>query len=211
MVNVAKIKALAKEKGVSITFLCQKVGQGAWYLNDVSRGKAPMPSDRLKTIADILGTTPEYLCDENDQKENVVSEIVTLNQQKVRLVPLFETVSAGFGAFASNHITDYIPCYIDSDSEARETIAIKVQGDSMFPKIEPGDTIIVHKQDSVDSGSVAVVLLDGEEGLVKKVVYGADWIELHSFNPMYPVRRFEGPQVLRLRVVGLVQKVIKDL
>jgi repressor LexA len=69
----------------------------------------------------------------------------------------------------------------------------------------------VHKQTSVDSGSVAVVLLDGEEGLVKKVLYGEDWIELHSFNPMYPVMRFEGKDVLRLKVVGLVKTVVKRL
>ena len=68
-----------------------------------------------------------------------------------------------------------------------------------------------NKQTSVDSGSVAVVLLDGDEGLVKKVFYGADWIELHSINPMYPPVRFDGPDVMRIQVVGLVKKVIKEI
>ena len=54
-------------------------------------------------------------------------------------------------------------------------------------------------------------LLDGEEGLVKKVVYGSDWIELHSINPYYPVRRFDGEEVLRLRVVGLVKGCFRDI
>ena len=81
----------------------------------------------------------------------------------------------------------------------------------MFPKIENGDIIQVHRQTSVDSGSIAVVLIDGEDGVVKRVEYGNDWIELHSINPMYPVRRFEGADVLRLRVVGLVKKIIKDV
>jgi len=69
VVNITKIKALAKEKGISITFLCQKVGQGAWYLNDVAKGKAPMPPERLSIIAELLGTTAEYLCDDSDIKE----------------------------------------------------------------------------------------------------------------------------------------------
>ena len=81
----------------------------------------------------------------------------------------------------------------------------------MYPKIEDGDLIQVHKQDSIDSGEIAVVLLDGEEGLVKKVIYGPTWIELHSINPMYPVQRFEDADVLRLRVVGKVKGVFKAL
>ena len=62
-----------------------------------------------------------------------------------------------------------------------------------------------------ESGSIAVMLLDGEEGLVKKVLYGDNWIELHSINPYYPVRRFEGEDVLRLRVVGLVKGIFREL
>jgi repressor LexA len=80
----------------------------------------------------------------------------------------------------------------------------------MYPKIEDGDIIQVHKQDSVDSGSLAVVLVDGEEALVKKVVYGETWIELHSINPMYKTVRFNGADVLRVRVLGLVRKIIKN-
>lgn len=74
----------------------------------------------------------------------------------------------------------------------------------MYPKIEDGDIIIVRKQTSVDSGDIAVLLLDDDEGLVKKVNYGSDWIELVSINPEYKPRRFEGREVLRLRVVGKV-------
>jgi repressor LexA len=127
------------------------------------------------------------------------------------MIPLFESVSAGFGALAVDEIVDYIPAYIPDASEAAETICIKVHGDSMFPKIEDGDVIQVHKQESVDSGSIAVVLMDGEDGLVKKVIYGDTWIELHSVNPMYKTQRFNGRDVLRIRVVGLVQKIIKDV
>ena len=81
----------------------------------------------------------------------------------------------------------------------------------MFPKIEDGDIVQVHKQESVDSGSIAVVLVDGDEGLVKRVSYGEDWIELQSINPMYQAMRFEGEDVLRVRVVGLVTQITKGV
>ncbi|MBD5104080.1 MAG: S24 family peptidase [Ruminococcaceae bacterium] len=49
-------------------------------------------------------------------------------------------------------------------------MGLRIHGDSMYPKIEDGDIIVVRKQSSVDSGSIAVILVDGEEGLVKNRV-----------------------------------------
>lgn len=95
--------------------------------------------------------------------------------------------------------------------EAKETIAIKVAGDSMYPKIEDGDTIVIHKQDSVDSGQIAVVLIDGEDAVVKKVKYDKSWVDLISINPEYKTRHFEKEEVNRLRVLGLVKQIIKTV
>lgn len=70
IVNIDKIKALAKSKGISITHLCSAVGQGPYYLNDVkNKLNGKMPDERLQIIADKLGTTAEYLRDETDDPE----------------------------------------------------------------------------------------------------------------------------------------------
>lgn len=124
-------------------------------------------------------------------------------------IPVFESVSAGFGAYADSMVVDYVPLLVHNSAEVPLLMGLKVQGDSMYPKIEDGDIIVVRKQNSVDSGSIAVVLIDGEEGVVKKVEYGADWIDLVSINPEYKTRRFEGEEVLRLRVLGLVKQIVK--
>jgi transcriptional regulator with XRE-family HTH domain len=80
MVNIDKIKDLAKEKGLSITFICQAVGQGPYYLNDVKRRNGSIPEERLKTIADTLGTTVEYLTDQTEQKEKPAETEVDLDK-----------------------------------------------------------------------------------------------------------------------------------
>lgn len=80
MVNIDKIKALAKEKGVSITFLCQAIGQGAYYFNDVKRRNGNIPEDRLQIIADTLNTTVEYLTDKTDQKEKPTPKEVDVDK-----------------------------------------------------------------------------------------------------------------------------------
>lgn len=183
--------------------LAQKVGyKDRSSIAKIESGERDIRQKKLIEFAKALNTTPQWLMG-YEEKTNISA----VYQKNIRMIPVFESVSAGFGAYADDQILDYCPFIISSEKEAAETIAIRVSGDSMSPKIEDGDIIRVHKQESVDSGSIAVVLLDGEEGLVKKVVYGSDWIELHSINPYYPIRRFEGEEVLRLRVVGLVKGV----
>ena len=75
----------------------------------------------------------------------------------------------------------------------------------MYPEFKEGDLVFVQVQPSVESGSYAVVTVDDEIGMVKKVVYDKDFVELQSVNPMYPPRRFEQEDVLRVRVFGLVK------
>ena len=81
----------------------------------------------------------------------------------------------------------------------------------MYPKIEDEDIVVVRKQSSVDSGQIAVVLIDNEDGLVKKVIYDKDTIELHSINPEYQTKIFNGKDVLRVSIVGLVRQIIKNV
>jgi repressor LexA len=165
----------------------------------------------LQKIADYFGITTEQLLAEPEQKTTPNASVSILEQRNVHMIPLYENVSAGFGALAIDNVIDYIPAYIPTAAEAAETIFIRVRGDSMYPTIDDGDIIQVRKQSTVDSGSVAVVLLDEDEALVKRVVFGRDWIELHSFNPMFKTIRLNGSDALRVRVLGLVKKVIKEI
>lgn len=201
------------DKNLSPSAVCKAVGLSNAAYSRWDESSVPRETTLLK-IADYFGVTVDELLAESLPARDPsppADTLYPLDGQDIHMVPLFESVSAGFGTLAVNEIIDYIPTYIPDSAEARETICIKVHGDSMFPKIEDGDVIQVHKQESVDSGSIAVVILDGEEGLVKKVVYGDTWVELHSFNPLYKIQRFNGRDVLRVRVVGLVKKIIKEV
>jgi transcriptional regulator with XRE-family HTH domain len=69
MVNIDKIKTLAKSKGISISFICEQFGAGRGYLNDIARGKNSMSDDRIFKIAKILNTTYDYLTDLTDNPD----------------------------------------------------------------------------------------------------------------------------------------------
>lgn len=208
MINLKKHR---ESRGLSQAAVARELGISRQTYNNYELGKRQADYEMLLKLAEFFCTTVEQLLAVDTPTPSEPSNISAVYEDHIRMVPVFESVSAGFGALAENSVVDFIPLRIVSDYEAAETICIRVDGDSMFPKIENGDIIQVHKQESVDSGDIAVVLLDGDEGLVKKVVYGSDWIELHSINPMYPVQRFEKADVLRLRVVGKVKGVFKAL
>lgn len=69
MVNIDKIKELAKSKGISITYICDQFGTARGYLNDVARGKNSMSEERVYKAAQILGTSFEYLMDITDDPD----------------------------------------------------------------------------------------------------------------------------------------------
>lgn len=105
-----------------------------------------------------------------------------------------------------------IPASMISGSQ-KEYFVLRVKGNSMYPRLLDGDTILCRRCDSVDSGSLAVVLYNGDEATVKKVNYiqGEDWLELVPYNPEYPTKRIAGTDLEQCRILGLVVKLIRDL
>lgn len=68
MANIDKIKALAREKGIKIKYICSTLGLSETYLSNIKNGIDRMTDERLEKIADLLGTSPEYLNDQTDEK-----------------------------------------------------------------------------------------------------------------------------------------------
>lgn len=84
---------LAKEKGISQAFICNKLGLSRNYLAEVKKGKTSLTDDRLAVIADILNTTPEYLKGETDTKEKPAGESTDgLSDYDARLLDWFHSL-----------------------------------------------------------------------------------------------------------------------
>lgn len=208
-----KIKQARIAKGLTQEELAEKLGyKSRSSINKIETGGRDIPRSQIQKIADILEVSPISLLGLEDNNP-VESNATMLPDSNVRMIPVYESVSAGFGAHAENMIVDYMPLYIVSAAEAENTIVIKVQGDSMYPKIEDGDSIQVLRQDFAESGQVAVLLIDGEDAVVKQFFHDPDakTVTLHSFNPDYKDRVFEGIEITKLRILGVVRRVIKDI
>ncbi len=198
---------LCADRGESPSSVCKKIGISSAAFSQWTDDTIPRKVTQQRA-ADYFGVTVDSLLAEAPESPTITNQ---LDPGNVHMIPLYEKVSAGFGALAMDEIIDYIPLYFEDPTEARNTICIRVTGDSMAPKIENGDIVQVHKQPNVESGNIAVVLLDGEEGLVKGLLYDKNWLELRSINPFYKPMRFNKSEMNRVRVVGLVTKLIKNV
>lgn len=75
-VNIDKIKSLAREQGIKIKYICSQLGLCETYLSNVKNGKDRMTDERLYKIADILGTTYEYLTDQTEDPNPKTADII---------------------------------------------------------------------------------------------------------------------------------------
>ena len=216
-----RIYKIRNEKGLTQDELAAAVGyKSRSTIAKIESGERDAPQTMIVALAKALGTTPSYLMgwEENNtanecktDKINEVNISETLDSKKIRLIPVFESVSAGFGARADERVIDYLPLFIEHDYDAENTLAIKVKGDSMYPKIEDGDIVAVRKQSDFENGNIVVILVDNDEVLVKKIYQDRDKIRLVSINPEYPDKIFKGEEIYRLRVVGVVKQIIKNV
>lgn len=200
-----RMKARRKALGYSLQELADKTGLSKSTLQRYETGETKkLPVEKARLIAGALNMTVNELLDISPDIE------VTSEFSEVYSIPVFDSVSAGFGCYADGAAIGYKPTFLSGVAESGDYLWINVKGDSMSPKIEDGDVILVRRQDAVENGSVAVIMID-DEAVVKKIKYGRGWVELHSFNPYYPPRRFENQETLRIRIVGLVKEVCKKL
>ena len=87
-----------------------------------------------------------------------------------------------------------------------EYFALAVKGDSMEPKISEGDVVIVRRQQSVENGEYAVVLVGNNDATVKKFYKLDNGVKLLSTNPLYDPFFFTAEEVnsLPVEVIGKV-------
>lgn len=202
-----RIKALRREKNLTQEALGEILGIQKAAVQKYEKGTVEnIKRDTLIKMSQIFDTTVEYIINGNS---DIINSLIPVNDRDMIKIPVLAEVSAGMGCHAEildGYSTGYEPVSADDINSDETYVYLRVKGDSMYPLFIEGDLALIRVQSSVDSGSYAVVLIDDCNGVIKKVVYGPDFIELQSVNPMYPPRRFEGSEISRIRVFGLVKE-----
>ncbi len=172
----------------------------------ISKWLSGKSSPRMKKIDDIckiLGVKREDLLYEHDFAEEEPISASNLYTATVKDFPLLGTIAAGQPIFAE----ETVPVLVSGAASIDADFCLKIQGDSMTPKIKDGDIVFIRKQSMVEDGEIAAVLITelyGDTATLKRVYYDKEEnkIQLIAENPKYPPLSYSGEQLNDIRILG---------
>lgn len=203
-----KVKLKREELNLSQEELAEKMNyKSKTSIHKIEVGITDLPLSKVKELAAVLKTTPAYLMgwEEDKKQEDSNIDMNTVNTDYI-MIPLYESISAGYGASNSEFI-EMIPVF-GLKKNGTTYFAVKVEGDSMEPKIPNGSTIIIKKDIQIESGEIGAFNLN-DENFVKQKKVVKDRLILHSFNLAYDdkvVNEYD-----EFKEYGKVVKVMIDL
>lgn len=163
-------------------------------------GKTKIDNVSLSKLAEIFNVSIDYLLDIQPPVKGV-------------RVPIYGSVPAGIPLEAIENIEGYEEITPALASKG-EYFALKIKGESMSPYILDRDIVIVRKQDAVESGDIAIVLVNGDEATCKTVKINDNGITLIGHNPLvYPPHFYTEKEIttLPVRIIGKVVEVKRSL
>lgn len=194
-----KIAQLRKQYGYSLKTLSRLIDASPSAIRMWESGERNPKAKSLAELARVFHCTVEYL--ENPLEDNPADKVA-----RTVTIPVLGDVSAGYPMYAEENILDYeeIPL---SWAKGGDYFALRIKGNSMKPRMQSGDVVIVRKQPSVDDGQVAVVLVNSDSATVKIVrrTQGGG-ISLIPTNTDYSPIVYTADQVknLPVSIMGLV-------
>ena len=103
MLNIKKYR---EKMEISQAELSRRIGVSRQTFNNYELGKREADYETLLKIAEELHTSVQaLLTDENLESQNGI----VLEKNNIYMIPIFKTVSAGFGAYADDQICGYEP------------------------------------------------------------------------------------------------------
>lgn len=123
-------------------------------------------------------------------------------------IPVLGRVVAGIPIEAVEEILDYEEITPELAATG-EFFALQVKGSSMEPTLRDGDVVIVKKQPTVDSGDIAIVLVNGNDATVKEIKESPSGITLIGHNVAVYTPKFYSNREIEELPIQIIGKVVE--
>lgn len=129
-------------------------------------------------------------------------------QQQKGYIPLLGQIAAGAPVWAEQNFEDSLPIAPDLFGGG-ELFALHVMGDSMIGAgINNGDIAIIQRQDYVENGEIAAVLIE-QEATLKRVCLSSNSLILKADNPEFEDLKFTAVKSDFIQILGRYQGIIR--
>lgn len=199
------IKRLMKERGWTQLKTSEMSGISKSTLSDYINCKTLINPGNVEKLAKAFNVKKSDIDPSfNLESEDLKNKGTILNFTKL---PIVGAISCGNGAIAYEDIEGYedVP---SSWLNGGEYFFLRAKGDSMInARIMDGDLLLIRRQDDVENGDIAAVLIDGE-AVLKRVYKSDDTIILQSENPAYKPIILRKDDMKNIRIIGKLKKVV---
>lgn len=196
-----KIHNLRIQNGLTLEELGNMVGVGKSTVRKWENGIiANMKRDKILKVSEALGTTPAYLMGWEDEKK--IASLDNIFSIELKRFPLLGEIACGKPTYANEDRESYIM----SGTDIHADFCLKAKGDSMInARILDGDIVFIRKQDIVDNGEIAAVVVNNEsEATLKRFFYYAEkgMVILKAENPAYEDMIFTNEELNNFHILG---------
>lgn len=195
-----KIKDLRISQNLTLEQVANEVGVGKSTVRKWETGMiANMRRDKIASLAKALHTTPAYLMGWIDEPHREIT-VDNLFRIETKQFPLLGNIACGEPIFAEQNFD----AYIEAGANVHADFCLRAKGDSMIgARIQDGDIVFIKKQEMVDDGEIAAVLIE-DEATLKRVYYDQESgvLQLFAENPKYKTMRFTGEELDHIRILG---------
>ncbi|WDZ63927.1 XRE family transcriptional regulator [Paenibacillus polymyxa] len=201
--NIKKYRDIRK---YSLQTLGDKVGVTKKTIQRYENGEIKIDIDRLSDIAEALNVEVSQLIEGAEAFLGV-----DLNELDMIKVPIVGSVSCGNGIIAYENIEGYEETP-RAWVKGGEFFYVRAEGDSMInARIHNGDLLLIRKQEDVEEGEIAAVLIN-EKVYLKRVFKTDGIMVLQSENPdkYGPIFRTEENQDT-IKILGKLKKIVIDM
>ena len=185
--------------------ICDDLGLKYTTFTDWVNGKKYPRIDKIELLANYFKVRKSDLIEDQSQKENKFgADIIDLSNMK--RIPILGRIRAGMPIYAVENIEGYTLTDLNGGAEY---FGLRVTGDSMnAARIHEGDIVIVRRQDIVENGQIAVVLIDGQDATLKRFNRDGDIVTLmpQSTNPKNKALTYNLKKS-SVKILGLVVRV----
>lgn len=198
MTMAERIKERRIAMGLTQEELGEKLGLQKSAIAKYENGRVKnIKRNTIALMSEILECTPTYLMG--------LDESTAPRTRTATVINVLGHVAAGIPIEA---ITDIVDTEEISEELARcgEYFGLKIKGNSMEPKIKDGDTVIVRRQDDAESDEIVIAIVNGNDGVCKRMKKYEGKIALVSENPAYEPMYYESSEVAEIpvRIAGKV-------
>lgn len=198
-----RLKEYRERFNLTLADLSNKTGVPAQTLNRYELGQRAPKIDVAIKIADALNINPLWIqgYDSPIEKKSSPSQSwrdSLLPPPRMVKKPRLGTIACGTPILAVENIDEYdmVPEDVHCD------FTLKCKGDSMInARIYDGDIVYIRRQDTIENGEIAAVLID-EEATLKRIRLFDDHISLDPENPLYRPLVYWGEEMNAVHILG---------